>query len=49
MQKIERKIKEAFTNVQSTASAEGVDWRTAAYIIAIKRIETAYTERGIFP
>lgn len=49
MQKIERKIKEAFANVQNTASIEGVDWRTAAYIIAIRRIETAYEERGIFP
>lgn len=49
MVKLERKLTEAFNNVQSTALSQNTDWRTAAYNIAIKRIETAYTERGIFP
>jgi glutamate dehydrogenase (NAD(P)+) len=49
MIKIEKKLTEAFTNVQMTAIAQKTDWRTAAYILAIKRIETAYTQRGIFP
>jgi len=49
MIKLEKKLTEAFNNVQSTALSQNTDWRTAAYNIAIKRIETAYTERGIFP
>lgn len=49
MVKIEKKLTEAFTNVQMTSIAQKTDWRTAAYILAIKRIETAYTQRGIFP
>lgn len=49
MVKIERKLTEAFNNVQMTSIMQNTDWRTAAYILAIKRIETAYTQRGIFP
>ena len=26
-----------------------VDWRTAAYIVALQHLETVYMERGIFP
>jgi glutamate dehydrogenase (NAD(P)+) len=26
-----------------------VDWRTAAYIVALARLEKVYRERGIFP
>jgi len=49
MEKIEKKLKEAFNNVRSVVESKGIDWRTAAYIIAITRIETAYEQRGIFP
>lgn len=49
MEKIEKRIKESFSNVQLMADTKKTDWRTAAYIIAVKRIETAYVERGIFP
>lgn len=49
MEKIEKKLTESFANVQFTAVSEHTDWRTACYMIAIKRIETAYVERGIFP
>ena len=49
MEKITKKLKESFTNVRDMAEARNIDWRTAAYIIAITRIETAYTQRGIFP
>ena len=31
------------------AAAEEVDWRTAAYIVALRRLEFTYKERGIFP
>jgi glutamate dehydrogenase (NAD(P)+) len=49
MEKIEKRLTESFKNVQATAGSKAIDWRTAAYIIAITRIETAYTQRGIFP
>lgn len=49
MQKIERKITEAYRNVQAMADEKSTDWRTAAYMLAISRIESAYSYRGIFP
>ena len=49
MVKLEKKITDAFKKVQKEAEARDTDWRTAAYIIAISRIETAYVQRGIFP
>ena len=49
MQKLERKLTEVFKKVEDEVNTNKVDWRTAAYTIAIKRIEMAYTQRGIFP
>lgn len=49
MVKLEKKIGEAFIKVQKEVEERKTDWRTAAYIIAISRIETAYIQRGIFP
>lgn len=49
MFKIERKMTVNFRRVEKLATTNKVDWRTAAYTIAISRIETAYVERGIFP
>lgn len=49
MVKLEKKITEAFNKVEKEATSRKTDWRTAAYIIAISRIETAYVQRGIFP
>ncbi len=49
MEKIEKKITQVFHKVANEAETRGIDWRTAAYIIAISRIELAYTQRGIFP
>ncbi len=49
MVKLEKKIGEAFNKVQKEVEVRKTDWRTAAYIIAISRIETAYIQRGIFP
>jgi len=49
MVKLEKKITEAFNKVEKEATSRNTDWRTAAYIIAISRIETAYVQRGIFP
>lgn len=49
MQKIEKKITQVFHKVATEAKESDTDWRTAAYILAIRRIELAYTQRGIFP
>ena len=47
--KIEKKITENFKKIHSEVQSRNTDWRTAAYILAISRIETAYKQRGIFP
>lgn len=39
----------AYEKVVSTADKFGTDWRTAAYIAALTRLEKIYKERGIFP
>jgi glutamate dehydrogenase (NAD(P)+) len=49
MAKLEKKMKEVFEKVYETAENRDGDMRTAAYIIAIERIEKAYIQRGIFP
>jgi glutamate dehydrogenase (NAD(P)+) len=49
MQKLEKKLKESFAKVSETAKERKVDMRTAAFIIAIERLEEAYVQRGIFP
>lgn len=49
MAKIEKKLTENFKKVEGVASEGPIDWRTAAYILAISRIEIAYKQRGIFP
>jgi glutamate dehydrogenase (NAD(P)+) len=47
--KLEKKMKEVFGKVYDKAESRDGDMRTAAYIIAIERIEKAYVQRGIFP
>ena len=47
--KLDKKIKEAFMKVLNKSKSSKVDMRTAAYMIAIERIEKAYIQRGIFP
>ena len=47
--KIDRKLKDSFKKVQQKAAHDHIDMRTAAYILAIQRIERAYIQRGIFP
>lgn len=49
MAKLDKKMKESFNKVYEYAHTEGIDMRTAAFCIAIKRIEKAYIQRGIFP
>ncbi len=49
MAKLDKKMKESFSKVFEYSERESMDMRTAAYCLAIQRIEKAYVERGIFP
>jgi len=49
MTKIEKKLTENFHKINAEVNKRNVDWRTAAFILAISRVETAYIQRGIFP
>ena len=46
---LERIIKRAFKEVHNTATQEKVDQRTAAYMLAVKRVAEATRVRGLFP
>jgi glutamate dehydrogenase (NAD(P)+) len=48
-EKLCKKMVNAYDRVKATAGLYDTDWRTAAYIVALKRLETVYKERGIFP
>ncbi len=47
--KLHKKIVGAYERVGDAAKEYNTDWRTAAYIVALERIEKVYKERGIFP
>lgn len=49
LEKIQDKISVAFNRTVTTAEEFKVDWRTSAYIVALRRLENTYAERGIFP
>ena len=49
MQKIEKKFTSNFERVAAIATEGKTNMRTAAYILALSRIEKAYKHRGIFP
>ena len=46
---LEHGMKRSYAQVQELAFEKKIDYRTAAYAIGLKRIEQAYSERGIFP
>lgn len=46
---LQDKMDDAFNKVADTATEFNVDWRTSAYIVALRRLEKTYMERGIFP
>lgn len=46
---IQDKIDTAFHLTVDTAAEFRTDWRTSAYIVALRRLEKTYKERGIFP
>ncbi|MDY6787770.1 MAG: Glu/Leu/Phe/Val dehydrogenase [candidate division WOR-3 bacterium] len=47
--KLHRIITLGYERVRNTAEEFDVDWRTAAYIVALRRLDIVYKERGIFP
>jgi glutamate dehydrogenase (NAD(P)+) len=47
--KLYKKIVGGYQRVKETAKRFKVNWRTAAYIVALARLEKVYKERGIFP
>ena len=49
MEKLEKKLRTSFDKVREISNERKVDMRTAAFIIAIERLEQAYKQRGIFP
>ena len=47
--KLKKIIVGAYKRVRDTVQKYKTDWRTAAYIVALTRLEKVYKERGIFP
>lgn len=47
--KLHRIMIHAYERVSQVADEYNTDWRTAAYIVALSRLENVYTGRGIFP
>jgi len=47
--KLRKKIVDAYGRVSTNAKKWKTDMRTAAYIVALSRLEVTYKERGIFP
>lgn len=47
--KLHKKIIDAYERVRGTAEKFKIDWRTAAYIVALSCLERVYRDRGIFP
>jgi len=47
--KLRKKMNLAYDRVRDKARELSIDWRTAAYVLALSRLEKIYKERGIFP
>jgi len=47
--RLEKRMKRTYGMVRDLAHERHIDYRTAAYMIALDRIAKAYNERGIFP
>jgi glutamate dehydrogenase (NAD(P)+) len=48
-EKLHKKIIKAYGKVRDAAKEYNTDRRTAAYIVALRRLERVYIDRGIFP
>lgn len=49
LERLQRKIEHSFDLVVEASKEYDCDLRTAAYIVALKKIERVYKERGVFP
>jgi glutamate dehydrogenase (NAD(P)+) len=47
--KLHKIMSDAYDRVHEAAKRYDVDWRVAAYVVALARLEKVYTGRGIFP
>jgi len=47
--KLLKQVLGAYRRVRDAVRKHDTDWRTAAYIVALGRLERVYMERGIFP
>jgi glutamate dehydrogenase (NAD(P)+) len=47
--KLHKRVIAAYEKVYRTVGTLRTDWRTAAYVVALTRLEKVYKERGIFP
>lgn len=47
--KLHKLLMKAYNRVERAVNEYNTDWRTAAYIVALSRLEKTYRERGIFP
>jgi glutamate dehydrogenase (NAD(P)+) len=47
--KLHKLMKKSYQRVKNIKQEYKTDWRTAAYIVALNRLEKVYKERGIFP
>jgi glutamate dehydrogenase (NAD(P)+) len=47
--RLKKRILKAYVKAQTTMKEFNTSLRTACFITALKRVETAYDERGIFP
>lgn len=53
LEEVDRKLRKlivgGYERVRAAAKKHKTDWRTAAYVVALSRLEKVYKERGIFP
>lgn len=47
--KLKKRILKSYRNARAAAEKYKTDLRTACYIVALERLQSAYSERGIFP
>jgi glutamate dehydrogenase (NAD(P)+) len=49
MERLNKKMKEVFIKVLNVAENRNIDMRSAAFVLAIERLERTYVQRGVFP
>jgi len=47
--RLERRMQRSYHQVRSFATKRNTSMRTACYAIGLERLQSSYTERGIFP